>query len=562
MNLRDASRILFFTICILLTSACRALEIGFEPTPQAGAATVATNKQPLIISPLTTLVSVLPTATLSSPSATPRPTDVPTFTPSPAPTRTPEPTMLPTLTSQELSPEVIARMAVWRAAQNDAPYPLYQVSDTPLGVTSVEWSPGGADLWLNVATGPGGWGNFADTTSLVTSRETHAGWNPNERGDWFICYRSHDWSPDGKLIAYDQKDQVWLSSADGSNPHPLSLPQAIRGASSPKFSPDGKQLAMLGRSQTQSVYHDNVLIYDVPTETLQRVINDVGRGPLVWAPAGDALAMLSDEPGSAKFPIGAARLWIVDPIADSTIAVDLDELPGTEGCLAAPTWVLNGQKILASVRFRPGGIWLVDRSGLAERLGSRSEKNSGLRPAGLSAPSYAGPCYAAIPSPNGSYAVYMTGGNDILVRNLETNQDIVLGQGDLCYIQTRITWAPHEPQFLRWGDNLRGGQLPLDLIDAVDGSVTQLVANAYEPVWSPDGRRIAYWSNQADGLALSLLDLDTMKPVVLVSPALRDTELWRPYDYDTTPRWSADGKSIAFVSWRGNLPEAYVVQVP
>jgi hypothetical protein len=56
--------------------------------------------------------------------------------------------------------------------------------------------------------------------------------------------------------------------------------------------------------------------------------------------------------------------------------------------------------------------------------------------------------------------------------------------------------------------------------------------------------------------------LDTKETTVLVSPNPQDLLERRPYEYDRTPRWSADGKSIAFVSWREDLPEAYVLQLP
>lgn len=261
MNSHHAARVLLFTICVLLTSGCRTLEIGFERASPTASSTTLVGRSTRSVSPQATIVSVLPTPTVPAPTPTPLPTDVPASTPTPASARTPEPTRLPTLTSQELSPETVAQMAVWRAVQNDTPYPLYQVSDAPLGVTSVEWSPGDANLWLNVATGPGGYGNYADTTSLVSNRETRAGWNPNGQG--------HDWSPDGKLVAYDRNGQVWLANADGTNRHALSLPQHIHGTGSPKFSPDGKQLAVKGWSEAQSAYRNSVLIYDVPSETLE-----------------------------------------------------------------------------------------------------------------------------------------------------------------------------------------------------------------------------------------------------------------------------------------------------
>lgn len=509
-----------------------------------------------IASPSAARVSMLPTPTSPPPTATLLPTDVPTSTPTPVPTRTPEPTLLPTLTSQELSPETVAQMAVWRVVKNEASFTLYQVSDAPLGVTSVEWSPGDANLWLNMATGPGGWGNFADTTSLVTNRETHAGWKPSDRGDSFVCYRSHDWSPNGKLVAYVQNGHVWLASTDGQNQRALVLPVDVEDVAHPQFSPTGRLLATTtARTDQDGVYY-GIAVYDVALGELVRVIDIGGYPVFAWSPQGDAIAALRSDRNVAH-----ARLAIVDISTGQLVTADLAEFAAGEGCLPTPSWILNGQKVLAGGAATQG-VWVVDRTGQVERLSPREGSQRNLRSVGLAAPLYGGSCYAASPSPDGSYTVYMAGGNNLLIRNLETNQGTAIDQGDLCYGRTKINWAPHRPQFLRWGDDLRGGQLPLDLVSAIDGSVTQLVAHAQDPAWSPDGQRIAYWSRHADGLTLNLLDVGTGETAVLVSPNPQDLQERRPYEYDVTPHWSADGKSIAFVSWREDLPEAYVVQVP
>ena len=123
MNSPHAARVLLFTSCMLLASACKTFEIGLERAPQTVASTVTVNKRIAVVSPRATPVSVLPTPILLPPSATPQPTDAPSATPTPALRKTLEPTLLPTLTSDELSPETVAQMATWHAAPNGAPYP-------------------------------------------------------------------------------------------------------------------------------------------------------------------------------------------------------------------------------------------------------------------------------------------------------------------------------------------------------------------------------------------------------------------------------------------------------
>lgn len=42
-------------------------------------------------------------------------------------------------------------MGVYQPVQRDSQYMLYRISNTPLGVTNLEWSPNSTQLWLNVA---------------------------------------------------------------------------------------------------------------------------------------------------------------------------------------------------------------------------------------------------------------------------------------------------------------------------------------------------------------------------------------------------------------------------
>jgi len=50
------------------------------------------------------------------------------------------------------------------------------------------------------------------------------------------------WSPDGRQIAFLQRDALWLMDADGSNPHSLSLGLPVNTRIA--WSPDGKKLAV------------------------------------------------------------------------------------------------------------------------------------------------------------------------------------------------------------------------------------------------------------------------------------------------------------------------------
>ncbi len=521
-------------------------------------------------SQLPTAYKAMATSTPVLPMPTPEPTQtsLPTLTPQPTwtlpPTNTPWPTPVPTLASAQISPEAIAAMSVWKEAGSGVGFTIHQISQTPLGVTNLEWSPNGRNLWLNVATGPGGWGNIADTTSLVVNSDTHVGWMAADRGDWETCYRSYEWSPDGHQLAYLQDHHIQLVDTDGQSIRRLAVPNGFEGFSSaPRYSSDGKLLAVVAYRSVENNTRYDLLILDVVTGDVMHKIADAGYGEFTWSPYDNTVAHvgLVDSEGTEKYPRGVDRLWIGEVNTGRTVQVDLVPPPGTEGCLSGPAWLLNGEKVLVTVLLTPG-IWIVDRAGNVQRLDEQSSQQSDRAP-GFAAPFRGGICDGAVASPDGQHVVY-TGGKalprGLQVIDLKIGKKITLGSGDLCYGSTKINWAPHEPHFLRWGDNLRGGNLPLDLVNALDGSVTQLAMNAFEPAWSPDGRRIAYWQATEAGLSLYLLNLDDMRTTPLTAPGSKDQQ-WKPYQYDTTPYWSPDGQAIAFVSWRDEHPEAYVVSL-
>lgn len=71
--------------------------------------------------------------------------------------------------------------------------------------------------------------------------------------------------------------------------------------------------------------------------------------------------------------------------------------------------------------------------------------------------------------------------------------------------------------------------------------LTDLRGNNLSPKWSPDGREIAFVSDRGDHGFVAVYDLGT-DAVRYLSPS---------YDRDIMPRWSPDGKQIAFVRLPG-----------
>jgi Tol biopolymer transport system component len=77
--------------------------------------------------------------------------------------------------------------------------------------------------------------------------------------------------------------------------------------------------------------------------------------------------------------------------------------------------------------------------------------------------------------------------------------------------------------------------------DATPELLTQEISQSsdlnYAPIWSPDGKTLAYVTNNPGYLSLSLLNLTTLKSRPLT---------WNQFDRIYAPVWSPDGRMIAF----------------
>jgi TolB protein len=95
-----------------------------------------------------------------------------------------------------------------------------------------------------------------------------------------------------------------------------------------------------------------------------------------------------------------------------------------------------------------------------------------------------------------------------------------------------------------------------------DGSNKQkIISNAGAPVWSPDGRKIAYVSKgmtNTPQIFVSFFDGSDVKQ--LTSTALEGWDSGYPNFGNHSPQWTPDGKQIVYVSEiNGGLPEIYIM---
>lgn len=119
---------------------------------------------------------------------------------------------------------------------------------------------------------------------------------------------------------------------------------------------------------------------------------------------------------------------------------------------------------------------------------------------------------------------------------------------------TRLAWWGEEPQ----SDPTQTATDVLFMMDVASGKITEL-GEGSEPAWSPDGQRILfiYEEKPPPGIARAQPNTD----IYVLDVGTGERRALAPHNApDRWPTWSPDGQRIAFVSLRDNLVgEIYVV---
>jgi tricorn protease len=309
------------------------------------------------------------------------------------------------------------------------------------------------------------------------------------------------WTPDGKRIlfrttreAYSRFEKLYTVSVDGGFPEELPLPMGVQGA----YSADTRQLAY------------------VPTWNR--------RGG-----AGDAYIAIKNYRGGKTSPIWIAQL------SDSSVT----PLPRDNSNDFNPLWI--GDKI----------YFLSDRAGATTLFGydvkSRAVtqliKNDGfdLKSAG------AGPG-AIVYEQFGALHLYDLASGRTRAVPVTVNTDLPQTRPQLEKIPSRqLAQASLSPTGARAVFEVRGEILtvPAEKGDIRNVTRTPAVADR-DPSWSPDGKTLAYFSDESGEYQLHLRDQGGLGPV-------RKIDLGPSPSFFYNPSWSPDSKQIAYSDKRGAL---------
>lgn len=169
-------------------------------------------------------------------------------------------------------------------------------------------------------------------------------------------------------------------------------------------------------------------------------------------------------------------------------------------------------------------------------------------------------------SPDGTFLAYTAdarGNLDIFVRPVAGGEAIRITDSDADDAQP--AWSPDRRQIAFVSARDTGGRLSIVLgqalgnfisaqggdlfiMPAQGGEARKLIANAYYPAWSPDGRWIAFQSSRGGRWDLWKIAVPGGELVQLTSDP----------QFDYQPSWSPDGREIVYCS---GMPEPYRIRM-
>ena len=344
-------------------------------------------------------------------------------------------------------------------------------------------------------------------------------------------------SPDGKWIAftgqYDGNVDVFVIPAEGGEPKRLTWHPVADIAVG--WTPDSaKVLFHSGRES----YADFDRLYTVPVEGGPAEVLPMWRGEDAWfSPDGQRLAYVPNETwqtswkryrGGQTTPIYIVRL--------SDLA--LEKVPRENSNDKKPVWFGDVVYFLSD-RNGPVTLFAYDTK---TKTVKQVVENRGLDFKWLSA----GPDALVYEQFGGIYIFSPSSGKSTKV-DIRIAGDLPSTRPHYEKVADKIENAAISPSGARAVFEARGEifTAPAEKGDIRDLTRTPAVAER-DPAWSPDGKSIAFFSDESGGYALHIEDQSGLGTVKKIN-------LGNPPSFFYTPLWSPDSKKITYTDKRLNL---------
>ncbi len=354
------------------------------------------------------------------------------------------------------------------------------------------------------------------------------------------------WTPDGKSVLFRSMraavrdlPQLYTVAATGSFPARVPLPSGFEAS----FSPDGRHLAYTPFNQWQPAWKKyrggqttRVWLADLATSTVEKVPreNSNDRNP-VWV--GDKVYLLSDRNGPVTLFEFDLKSHAVRELVQNPRGADISSASaGPDGIIYSQFGTLN------IYDFATGQVHAVaitipgERAQLRahyEKLDPRQILNAAISPSGKRVLLEARGEILSVPAEKGD------------VRNLTQSPGVA---------DRDPAWSP-DGKWVAWFSD-ESGEYSLHL-RSPDGlgpvrtiGLGQPPSFFYAPRFSPDSKKITYHDKR---LNLWVLDLDHPVPVKV------DTDRYDTPNFHLDPAWSADSRWIVYTKQLPNhLHAAFV----
>ena len=347
-------------------------------------------------------------------------------------------------------------------------------------------------------------------------------------------------SPDGNWIAfsgqYDGNTDVFVIPSTGGEPRRLTYHPGNDGVLG--WSPDGKSVLFLsGRKSRMPL--PKMFTIPISGEGLPKALPfPMAGGVASYSPDGTKLAYMPLAPAFGQWKMyrggRTTKIWIGN-ISDSSV----EEIPRSNSNDYVPMWVGNKIYFLSDRSKQNVTLYSYD---INSKKVKQEVRNSGFD------------LKSATAGPGG--IVYEKFGS-INIFNSKTRRsskiDISL-RGDFPEVRTRyervarrVSNAAISPNGARAVFEARGEILT---VPAKKGNARNLTNSSgvaeRDPDWSPDGKWIAYFSDESGEYALHLRDQTGRGEVKKIS-------LGNPSSYFYSPKFSPDSKKILFIDKRLNI---------
>jgi Tol biopolymer transport system component/DNA-binding winged helix-turn-helix (wHTH) protein len=331
------------------------------------------------------------------------------------------------------------------------------------------------------------------------------------------------WSPDGSRIAFSRRSGLYVVDVQGGPPMPVRDSQP--GDRHPSWSPDGRRVVYQSvRDGNAEIYRTEIGRASGPERLTDSIATD--QDP-AWAPDDRRLAFASNRDGKHEIYVMNADGSGVERLTTNDL-VDLK-----------PMWSPDGRTI-AFMRQERGttDIWTLD-------LETRTERCLTTAAGDDAEPSW---------SPDGrriAFNSFRDGNFEIYVMNAD-------GTGPVNFTtnparDTYPAWAPDGRSIVFASNRSTTHFYDNDLyaVDVADRSVRRLTTG---PPWdafpaiSPDGRWCAFTRSVSTRHDIVMLDLVTGAEIA-VANTMADED---------TPSWSPDGRRLAYFSNRHGNADIFV----